>query len=353
MAAIQQLMMGLSPTVFTSYQPSFTAFSGSMNVPRTQVVDSTYLSNTQSDLQLVNGSYFVFSSVASGTSLPAVLTAFVTWLNDTVGQIRTHYNNTDRWDDAGLNKLSSSGVGLSYPRQNPGTTYQLFSLSDSTAYSGYTFNYSLTAVYNATTFKYTFRQTFGIIGAGFPYTYANTIPTTAVTINGIVQYMMPNNIGGTLPTITQASFPITLTSAKYWRLYPNAVSWAYPALTTLPYRHIVYTASMYSTADATGTDLALAATSVASTDAAGLNGLRAHDGNLVTYWETTGAGVQYLRYTFSSAVAIRSLKFRFHTSGYHAESYKLQYSSDAVNWTDLVIFGTSKQLANQSYLSLQ
>jgi hypothetical protein len=349
MAGIHQVLLGSAATVFTSYSPSFTSFVGALDVQRLQVIDSVYTSDTQADLQIVNGSYYNFSVVASGSSLPAVLLAYVNYLNDSLGQIRIKNSATERWDDAGTSMISSSGTGLSTPRASPGTQSLIYSDVNTSVYTGYTFSYKIYAKYDTTSHKYTFSVYFDIIGGGAPYT--NNVPTNAVTLNSVMQYMMPNNIGGTLPTATQISFPIITTSVRYWRLYANDVSWTDPG--SRPYYQQIYTASMYQTSDATGTDVALGATSTSSTDYNGQNGYRAHDGDLMTYWESTGSGVQWLQYTFASAVTIRSLAFRFNTAGYFSKSYRLQYSSDGSTWNDMVTISTVSGLHNQKFLSLQ
>jgi hypothetical protein len=340
-------LLNLAPTSFSMFQPSFPSFTGTVNISRTQVIESTYVSNAQTDLQLDNNCYYMFTPVASGSALSPLLTSFVNWLNNSIGQIRARKTNTDRWDDTGQSLISSSGVGLGTVRSNPGVTYQIFSISES-PYSGYTFNYYLKASYNNSIGKFTFKQTFEIIGGGYPNTYSNTIPLESISINGLVQYMMVSNIGGTSPTITQASFPVSSIAAPHWRLLANDISWGGPQA----YFQRIFLAGMYSTADASGTDLGLSATSYASSDIAGLNGLRAHDGNILTYWESSSAGVEWLRYSFASSVVIRSLRFRF-DSVYHSKSYILQYSQDAVNWSDLATIGTSSSLNNQTFLSLQ
>jgi hypothetical protein len=349
MSGMHQMLLGSSPIVFTSYVPTFTSFVGAIDVQRLQVIDSVYVSDAEADKQTTNGSYYTFSAVASGSSLPAVLTAYVGYLNDTLGQIRVTNTTTEVWDDYGLNKLNSYGTGLSTPRSNPGVVYQLYSDSNSSVYSGYYFKWKLFAKYDTSAHKYTFYIYYSIGGAGAPY--ANTVPTNSITISGVAQYMMPNNISGTLPTMTQVSFPIVATSARYWRLYANDVSWTDPG--SQPYYQEMFTAAMYQSTDATGTDVSLGATSTASTDYYGQNGYRAHDGDLLTYWRTTGSGVQWLQYTFGSPVTIKSLAFRFNTAGYFSKSYKLQYSSDNSTWYDLVTIDTQSTLHNQKFLSLQ
>ena len=184
---------------FTSYVPSFSPFTGPINVTRSQVIGS---SSTDHAGQLANGSYYVFSAIAAGTSLPPSLSGYVNYLNNTFGQIHVKYGSTERWNDAGTAIISTHAVGLSAAVAAPGTYISLF--SESLDVSGYVYKYQLSVSYTAAA-GYTFIQTFRVAG-GTTNVYTNQVPADPITIYGVVQYMKSNASVSAMPTITQFSF---------------------------------------------------------------------------------------------------------------------------------------------------
>ena len=52
-------LLNLVPTSFSMFQPSFPSFTGTVNISRTQVIESTYVTNVQTDLQLDNNCYYM------------------------------------------------------------------------------------------------------------------------------------------------------------------------------------------------------------------------------------------------------------------------------------------------------
>lgn len=190
---------------YESLSPSFAPFTGAINVTRTQVVDSVYTSIAEADLQLQNGSYYVLSVLASGNSLPPVLSSYVNYLNNTVGQIRIKNLVTERWDDAGLSQISVNNLGLINAKNSPGTIVQLFADNNTSIVAGFTFTYTVSVSYNATAKKYTFYHGFKVTGSG-AYAYSGTVPTNAITLNGVFQYLKPNGVGSSMPSINQVSF---------------------------------------------------------------------------------------------------------------------------------------------------
>jgi hypothetical protein len=187
-----------------SYTPTFSQFTGSVNVLRTQTIASTYISSADLDLQIQGTGCFTFSTMASGTGLPAVLASYVTYLNDTLGQIKVKNNVVERWNDAGTMQIGTIGVGLANAKADPGTLIMLLDIADITILTDYRFKYSLSVSYNSTLFKYTFYQTFKVepVGSG---TYTVTVPSNDININGILQYTKSQGVG-TMPTIAQTSF---------------------------------------------------------------------------------------------------------------------------------------------------
>ena len=188
-------------TGFTSYVPSLSPFVGAINVTRAQVVGSK---STDHDGQLANGSYYVFSAIAAGTSLPAVLTGYVNYLNNTLGQIHVKLNATERWNDAGTTMLSTTGIGLANAKAAPGTVIDLYVDNNITVYPGYSFNYRLAVSWTAAD-GFTFIHAFKV-GGGSTNVYLNTVPTNAISIYGVVQYMKSNTSVSAMPTIEQYAF---------------------------------------------------------------------------------------------------------------------------------------------------
>lgn len=117
----------------------------------------------------------------------------------------------------------------------------------------------------------------------------------------------------------------------------------------------LYEVQLYESADATGVNLALAATKTASDYSTNQpNG--AGDGSTFTYWQSlTGASasVAWWRCQFAGPKTVRSVVIKPHTQ-YYAKSYALEQSLDGVAWTTIKTVATSGVAgAVQTYLAVQ
>ena len=195
---------GSSTIGYNILSPTFTPFNGPINIPRTQTVKSLYSSEAEADVQISKQSYYSFSTIASGTGLPAILTSYVSFLNNILGQFKVKQNKTERWDDSGLTQLGSSLVGLANAKAAPNTSVILYKIEDNSIYANHIFCYSISVVYSSADKSYNFYVSYKILGVGAPY--SSSIPTNAIKINSVLQYLRPIGVGSTMPVVTQVSF---------------------------------------------------------------------------------------------------------------------------------------------------
>jgi hypothetical protein len=184
--------------------PSFAPFTGPVNVSRTQCIDVAFSSSNELNTQVTNGSYFSFTTLATGNNLSPTIAAYVNYLNDSVGQIRIKNLTTERWNDAGTALISTNAVGLMNAKNAPGTIVTLYSDSNPNVVPNFTLIYEISVSYNAMSNKFTFFVRFKVSSNG-AYSYG-TVSTDAITINGVFQYLKPNGVGSSMPTASQVSF---------------------------------------------------------------------------------------------------------------------------------------------------
>lgn len=116
----------------------------------------------------------------------------------------------------------------------------------------------------------------------------------------------------------------------------------------------VYEFELREAGNATGANLSLAATKIASdTNVNQPNG--GGDGNLATYWQSlTGASsaVSWWRCQFATPVTIRSVIIKPHTT-YYPKSYIFEISNDGISWTAVKsVTTTGGSGATQTYLNI-
>jgi hypothetical protein len=199
---------------------------------------------------------------------------------------------------------------------------------------------------------------------GYGYTSGRTITGIGNSFGGGSGSV--NHVGNNVPAVTSSgaggggavriiwgtgrSFPSTLaadldpagaTTFKYWRMLEIGSSWSKLG-TSYDYNQ-VYTFSLFTATNATGTDLALSGTASASSIYNGsYPASYANDGNSSTAWSSLNTSDLWLQITFGTAQSVHSSSILWwgQSAGYCPKFYKIQFSPDNTNWYNVASGGT-------------
>jgi hypothetical protein len=150
-----------------------------------------------------------------------------------------------------------------------------------------------------------------------------------------LKYFAIDSIGNISNVVTQSYvIHITTVAARYWRILQTGDS--YQTLNA----NAFYTVNMYSSSTASGTDVALNKTAVASTEFFTNVANNAFDGNDSTMWLTsiTPPDKQWISVDLVTPTIVDSMSILFYQSGgdsVWADAYAIQYSNDNSNWNTL------------------
>lgn len=136
-------------------------------------------------------------------------------------------------------------------------------------------------------------------------------------------------------------------SGRYWRLLPTAISWKDP-YGGYPYFQAVYE---FNLVNGSGNSVSVGKTAYALTTLSAYAASKACDGSTATYWQVESGSVpQWWYVDCGSPVVVKSMVLVCFAAGYHAKSYKVQLSADAVSWKDICAITTTSADTTQTFV---
>lgn len=127
--------------------------------------------------------------------------------------------------------------------------------------------------------------------------------------------------------------------AQYWRIIATDVCWR----TDLPKCAAITGLSLFTSSDASGTDLARSGVATASSEyPGGYVASNAIDGNVNSIWCSSGADLSWLQVKLAVPALIRSVSINWYTPYKSVpKSFKIQCSEDGISWTDVAAQSTT------------